>query len=76
MMLKTPIVAMFLQQLGLLTFLYNKDSSCIHKYHSRYYESLSINQNHAKHQDSPPTTYDSMSGMGEDWMVSDFTISE
>lgn len=76
MMLKTPIVAMFLQQLGLLTFLYNKDSFSIHTEYSRYYEPLPINQSHTKHQNSPPTTYDSMSGMGEDWMVSDFTISE
>ena len=66
MMLKAPIVAMFLQQLGLLTFLYNKDFFPIHTEYSRYYESLPINKNHTKHQDSRPTTYGSMSGMSED----------
>lgn len=56
--------------------LYNKNSSFIHTEYSRYYESLPINKNHTKHQDSQPTTYGSMAGIGEDWMVSDFTIPE
>ena len=64
MMLKAPIV--YVKQLGLLTLQYNKYASFIHTEYSRYYEPLYINQSRTKHQDSRPTTYDSMSGMSED----------
>ena len=62
MMLKAPIV--YVKQLGLLTLQYSKYASFIHTEHSRYYESLSINKSHTKHQDSPPTTY----GVWQAWV--------
>ena len=64
MMLKAPIV--YVKQLGLLTMLYNKGTSFIHIEYSRFPEALPINLDHTKHQDSQPTTYGSMAGIGED----------
>ena len=64
MMLKDPIV--YVKQLGLLTMLYNKGTSFIHIEYSRYCETLPINLDHTKHQDSQSMTYGSMAGMSED----------
>lgn len=64
MMLKAPIV--YVKQLGLLTLLYNKDSSFIHIEYSRFHEVHPIHKSHTKHQDSQPTLYASIEGMSED----------